>query len=114
VPASPGPAPETSVAPTQAGVPAPIAPSEGTVLPKQRTLALGFSWLPVEQADAYVLEIEERGPAGWLPSVRKPARLAATTVELERIAPEASDVRWRVRAVLAGREGQPSAWVTLR
>jgi hypothetical protein len=46
--------------------------------------------------------------------VRKPARLAATTVELERIAPEASDVRWRVRAVLAGREGQPSAWVTLR
>jgi beta-lactam-binding protein with PASTA domain len=95
------------------GVPVPIAPSEGTALPKQRTLALGFSWQPVESADAYVLEIEERGPGGWLPSVRKPARAAATTVELERIAPQASDVRWRVRAVVAGREGSPCAWVTL-
>jgi beta-lactam-binding protein with PASTA domain len=112
-PRPPSPAP-TQPAPTQLGVPQPIAPTEGTALPKQPMLALGFSWLPVEGADAYVLEIEERGPSGWLPSVRKPARSAATTVDLERIAPTASDVRWRVRALVAGREGQPSAWITLR
>ena len=97
-----------------AGVPAPIAPSEGTLLPKQPTLLLGFSWLPVEGAEAYVLEIEERGPRGWLAGARKPARATATTVELERIASTAGELRWRVRAILAGQEGSPCAWVTLR
>jgi beta-lactam-binding protein with PASTA domain len=115
-PAASGAAPTTAAAPAWASgaVPAPIAPSEGTLLPKTRTLALGFSWLPVEGADAYVLEVEEAGPAGWLPSVRKAARTSATTLELERVAPTAAEVRWRVRALTAGREGAPSAWVTLR
>lgn len=116
-PSTPPPTPASSTSPPPgalAGVPAPIAPAEGTLLPKTRTLALGFSWLPVEGADAYVLEVEEGGPAGWLPSVRKAARTSATTLELERVAPTAAEVRWRVRALSAGREGAPSAWVTLR
>jgi|GEM_PF-5014321 len=83
-------------------------------MPKQRTLLLGFSWLPVEGAEAYVLEIEERGPSGWLAGARKPVRATATTVELERIASTAGDLRWRVRAILGGQEGSPCAWVTLR
>lgn len=112
-PAAPAP-PVAPAAPTQLGVPASIAPSEGTALPRQRTLALGFAWQPVDGADAYLLEVEERGPAGWLPNVRKTSRSSATTVELERVAPEAGELRWRVRALAAGREGQPCAWVLLR
>ncbi len=97
-----------------AGVPAPIAPSEGTLMPKQPTLLLGFSWLPVEGAEAYLVEIEEQGPSGWLAGARKPVRATATTIELERIAATAGALRWRVRAILAGREGSPCDWVTLR
>jgi len=122
VPAAPVPAPAPATTspraagemPLALGVPAAIAPSEGTALPRQRTLALGFAWQPVDGADAYLLEVEERGPAGWLPNVRKTSRSSATTVELERVAPEAAELRWRVRAVAAGREGPPSAWVVLR
>jgi len=95
-------------------VPEVIAPCEGTVVPKQRALLLGFAWLPIDGADGYVLELEERGPDGWLASVRKVARMTATTVELERLAATPGELRWRVRAVVAGREGAPSTWVTLR
>lgn len=116
----PAPAPATTApraageVPLALGAPAAIAPSEGTALPRQRTLALGFAWQPVEGADAYLLEVEERAASGWLPNGRKIARSSATTMDLERVAPEPGELRWRVRALGAGREGPPSAWVVLR
>jgi hypothetical protein len=113
-PAAPSAPTVPSGSPAPAGVPAPIAPSEGTLLPKQPTLLLGFSWLPVDGAGGYLLEIEERGAGGWLASARKAVRSTATTVELERLAATAGELRWRVRAVLAGQEGSPCDWVTLR
>jgi hypothetical protein len=84
------------------------------VLPKTRTVPVGFTWTPVAGADGYVLEIEEHSGSGWLPSARKPVRSSAATVDVERLAPTAGDLRWRVRALVAGVEGTPSGWVTLR
>ena len=110
--AAPKPAPAPSAPP--AGAPAPVSPSEGTVLPKTRTVPVGFTWTPIAGADGYVLEIEEHSGAAWLPSARKPVRSSAATVDVERLAPTAGDLRWRVRALVAGVEGTPSAWVTLR
>lgn len=83
-------------------------------MPKTRTVPAGFTWTPVAGADAYVLEVEERSGATWLANVRKPVRSSAAAVDVERLAPAAGDLRWRVRALVGGIEGTASAWVTLR
>jgi beta-lactam-binding protein with PASTA domain len=109
--AQPGPPPAPA---GPAAAPTPVSPPEGTVLPKARTVPVGFTWAPVAGADAYVLEVEERSGSAWLANVRKPVRSSAATVDVERLAPTAGEVRWRVRALVAGVEGAASAWVTLR
>ena len=113
VPASRGPTPAAPASGT-VGVPTAISPPEQTALPKLRTLPLGFSWTPVEGAEAYILEVEEQSGSAWLPSMRKPVRTSAATLEIERVAGTPGALRWRVRAVAGGSEGSPCAWVTLR
>jgi hypothetical protein len=83
-------------------------------MPKSRTVPAGFTWSAVAGADAYVLEVEEQNGAAWLPNVRKPVRSSAAAVDVERLAPTAGPLRWRVRALVGGVEGPASAWVTLR
>ena len=80
----------------------------------ERELAVGFTWRALAGADAYILEVEERGPDGWLPLARRSARASAAVLEMERLAPSPGPLRWRVRAVTAGRQGPPCAWVVLR
>lgn len=125
-PPAPDPAPDPAPGPrvrsnpggvaAAGGAPVPIAPSEGTVLPREASLPLGFSWRAAPGAEAYLLEIEEEtAPGAWLGLVRKPVRTTAAVVEVERLGGEAGRrLRWRVRAVRAGREGPASDWVVLR
>jgi beta-lactam-binding protein with PASTA domain len=108
------PTPPTPGAAPLGAAPATVAPAEGTVLPKARTVPVGFTWTAVSGADAYVLEVEERSGAAWLANVRKPVRTTAATVDVERLAPTAGDLRWRVRALAGGAEGPPSPWVLLK
>jgi hypothetical protein len=68
------------------------------------------------RATSYVLEVEEEGAAGsWLPNVRKPSKKTAAVLEVERMTEDPkARLRWRVRAVIDGREGAPSRWVVLK
>jgi hypothetical protein len=100
-------------APGPCAPPAPVSPPAGTVIPKEKVVPLGFTWAPVDGADAYVLEVEEAGPSGWLANARKPVRSTAATIEIERLSPAPGDLRWRVRTVSRGREGNPCPWITL-
>jgi hypothetical protein len=112
------PAREGGASPSASGsaAPRPIAPLEQTVLPRDATFALGFSWRPVAGADAYLVEVEEEGAAdAWIGTLRKPVRATAAALEVERLdARAARRLRWRVRAVFGGREGAPSAWIVMR
>jgi hypothetical protein len=113
----PAPPPErrpSTLPPGPLAAPSPVSPPEGTVMPEDRALSMAFAWRPVAGADAYVLEIEEQGPDGWIASVRKGVRASAATVEFERLSPGSAALRWRVRALASGREGPPSAWISLR
>jgi hypothetical protein len=106
-PSAPGSSPSALRAPE------PIAPAEGTAVPGDRLLPLGFAWRAVDGADAYLVEVEERGPEGWLPTLRKPSRTSALTAEVERLCPRPGDLRWRVSALRSGRAGPASVWVNL-
>jgi beta-lactam-binding protein with PASTA domain len=107
-PLEPGPLP--------AGVPQPVAPSVNTELPKEEAVPVGFTWRGVKGATAYILEIEEEGAEGrWIANARKTSRRTAVLLEIERLDPKFEKrLRWRVRAVIGGREGQASDWVLLR
>jgi hypothetical protein len=117
-PDAPAPEPEAPPAPgpLPGGVPAPVAPGAGTVLPKEDAVPVGFTWRGVQGADAYVVEVEEEGADGaWLPSARTTSRKTAALLEVERLDPRKQKrLRWRVRAVVGGRQGTPSDWVLLR
>ncbi len=107
-PLAPGPLP--------GAVPVPIAPQHGAVIPRDELVPIGFSWKGVKRASHYILEVEEEGAQGrWIANVRKPARKTACIVEVERLSTSASaKMRWRVRAVIDGRESSPSKWVVLK
>jgi beta-lactam-binding protein with PASTA domain len=114
-----GAAPEAAApapGPLPGGVPRPVAPGTGTILPHGATVPVGFTWRGVQGAQAYLLEVEEQGAEGrWVPLARKPARTTAVLMDVERLDPKgASRLRWRVRAVVNGRPGTPSAWVLLK
>lgn len=114
---APAPVPPSSETPSgpSGTTPRPIAPAAGTTLPADATLGMAFMWSKVTGATAYLLEIEERTPDGWLASARKPVRATAATLELVRLDTETKRAfRWRVRAVVDGKQGPPSDWVVLR
>ncbi len=102
--------------PLPAGVPQPVAPGVNTELPKEEAVPVGFTWRGVKGATAYILEIEEEGAEGrWIANARKTSRKTAVLLEIERLDPKFEKrLRWRVRAVIGGREGQASGWVLLR
>ena len=88
----------------------------GTTLPRESVLPVGFTWRGVKGAEAYVLEVEEQGAEGrWMANARKPSRKTAVILEIERLSSRGSGhMRWRVRAVIEGREGAPSKWILLK
>ncbi len=102
--------------PLKGGVPAPVSPSVNTVLPKEDAVPVGFTWRGVKGAEAYILEVEEEGAEDrWIASARKTSRKTAVLLEIERLDPRKQKrLRWRVRAVIGGREGKASGWVLLR
>lgn len=102
--------------PLKGGVPQPVSPGVNTEIPPGAKVPLGFTWRGVKGANAYILEVEEMGAEGrWMPLARKPARTTAVLMDVERLDPKgASKLRWRVTAVVAGRQGTPSKWVTLK
>jgi hypothetical protein len=102
------------VAAAKAAAPSTVSPPEGTIVPKEKTVPVGFTWTSVPGAEAYVLEVEEQSGDAWLANVRKPVRSTAATVDVERLALTAGALRWRVRALVAGVEGTASAWVILK
>ena len=108
--------PAAATQPVSVPSPKPLSPASSTPMPKTPTVAAGFTWDAVPGASAYVLEIEEQSASGsWSQSVRKPVRKTAAMVELERLDTQvARPLRWRVRAVVGGVQGNPSAWVVLR
>jgi len=114
----PAPAPRaadtSSAAATDA--PRPIAPGIGTRLPSDAVIPVGFSWRAVKGASAYLIEVEEAGAEGtWLPSARKPTRTTAAMLELERMDTAAVQAfRWRVRAIISGKQGTPCKWIMLK
>ena len=77
-------------------------------------MAVGFTWKAVKGAEAYVVEVEERGPAGWVANARQVTRQSAVVLEVVRLSDPPGVLRWRVRAVTKGRHGSPSDWVVLR
>lgn len=113
VPTRPDPAPPAPATPAVA--PGPLAPAEGTVLPRQACLDLGFTWTAVDGADGYLLEVDEQTADGaWLGVSRVRAKRTAEIVTVERLDPRTPRaLRWRVAALVAGRPGPFSAWVTL-
>jgi beta-lactam-binding protein with PASTA domain len=115
-PSAPAPAPDACPPPPAGRIvaPVPVSPPAQTELPAERTLPVGFTWKAVAGADGYVLEVEERGAEAWLPSVRRPVRSTAATLDVERLGATPGPLRWRVRAVAGGREGPPCPWVVLR
>jgi hypothetical protein len=108
------PVPVPAGPPGTLAAPIPVSPPEGTELPPEPSFPIGFTWRAVTGASGYVVEVEEEGPEGWIMSSRRPVRTSAVTVEVERLSASTGALRWRVRAVAAGREGPPSAWVTMR
>ncbi len=102
--------------PLKAGVPQPVSPSVNTPIPVGAKVPVGFTWRGVTGANAYLLEVEEQGAEGrWLPLARKPARTTAVLLDVERFDDRgAARLRWRVTAMISGRQGTPSAWVLLR
>ncbi len=116
---SPTPAPAVPSPPPSPAAPAvaptPIAPLAGTSLPTTATLDVGFMWTPVEGADGYLLDVEEQdADGGWIGVARRRAKRPADTLTIERLdAREARPIRWRVAALVSGRPGPFSAWVTL-
>ena len=112
------PAPKPPLAPgtLPLGVPSPLAPSHGTVIPREDAVPIGFSWRGVKGAEAYILEIEEEAAEGrWLANARKPARKTAVILDVERLQSRGSGrLRWRVTAMSNGRAGTPSKWVLLK
>lgn len=102
--------------PLPGGAPVPIAPQYGAVIPRDESVPIGFSWKGVKRASHYVLEVEEEGAEGrWIANVRKPARKTAAILEIERLSTKANaKLRWRVRAVIDGRESSPSRWILLK
>jgi len=107
LPLQPGPLP--------GGIPQPISPGVNTSLPKEASVPVGFTWRGVKGATAYLLEIEEEGAEGrWMANARKPSRTTAVLLDVERLDPKLEKrLRWRVRAVIGGREGKPSKWILL-
>ncbi len=104
-PLDPGPLP--------GGVPKPLSPGPGTELPKGETVPVGFTWRGVKGAQAYIVEVEEEGAEGrWLASARKPSRKTAALLEIERLGQ--GRLRWRVRAVIGGKQGTAAKWVVIR
>jgi len=119
--ADPKKAPETPKAPLEpgplaAGVPQLVSPGVNTPIPAGEKVPVGFTWRGVTGASAYILEIEEMGAEGrWMPLARKPARTTAVLMDVERLDPRGtSRLRWRVTAVIGGRHGTASKWVTLK
>lgn len=112
----PEPAPPLPPGPLPGGVPKPVSPGHGTELPKDEVVPVGFTWRGVKGAQVYIVEVEEEGAEGaWLPSVRKPSKKTAVLLDVERLGTGTSGrLRWRVRAVVGGREGTPSDWVLLK
>jgi hypothetical protein len=112
-PPAPAPAPEPS---SGAGLPAPalVSPAAGTVVGAERKVVVGFMWRPVPGADAYLVEVEELGPDGWIENARTTARTSAAVIEVERLSPSAGPLRWRVSAVARGRRGPAAEWIVLR
>ncbi len=91
-----------------------IGPGSGTTLPKQTSVALGFSWHPITGADAYVVELEEQTDGStWQLNTRKLSKKSAVTIEFDRMSGPTASIRWRVRAIAAGTEGPASPWVLL-
>lgn len=115
-PAVPGPKPPLTPGPLAGGIPKPVSPGVNTQLPKEASVPVGFTWRGVKGASAYILEIEEEGAEGrWIANARKPSRTTAVLLEVERLDTSMTKrLRWRVRAVINGREGKPSVWVLLR
>ncbi len=97
-----------------APAPVPVSPAAGTSVGGGTSLSLALMWREVGGADAYVVEVEECGPDGWLPSARQVVRRTAAVVEVERVADPPGALRWRVGAVRDGRPGPRSGWVELR
>lgn len=110
------PKPPLAPGPLAAGIPAPVSPSVNTELPKEEAVPVGFTWRGVKGATAYILEVEEEGAEGrWIANARKTSRKTAVLLEIERLDPKFEKrLRWRVRAVIGGREGKASGWVLLR
>jgi beta-lactam-binding protein with PASTA domain len=113
-PRPPPPGPATPLPTSPAAAPQTVSPPEGTIVPKERTVPVGFTWTAVAGAEAYVLEVEEQNGDAWIANVRKPVRSSACTVDVERLAPTPGALRWRVRALVSGVEGTATPWVTLR
>ena len=115
-PEDPAPAQPLSPGALPGGVPQPVAPGVNTEIPAGSSVPVGFTWKGVQGANAYLLEIEEQGAEGrWMPLARKPARSTAVLLEVERLDPRGtSRLRWRVTAVIGGRQGTPSPWIQLR
>jgi len=112
----PAPKPPLAPGPLPAGVPDPLSPGHGTVLPKDESVPIGFTWRGVKGAEAYILEIEEEAAEGrWMANARKPSRKTAVILDVERLNSRSSGrLRWRVTAVSNGRQGTPSKWVILK
>ena len=115
-PAVPAPKPPLPPGPLSAGIPDPLSPGHGTVLPKDESVPVGFTWRGVKGAEAYILEIEEEAAEGrWMANARKPSRKTAVILDVERLNSRSSGrLRWRVTAVSNGRQGTPSKWVILK
>jgi len=110
------PAAPLAEGPLKAGIPRPVSPSVNTPIPVGAKVPVGFTWRGVTGANAYLIEVEEQGAEGrWLPLARKPARSTAVLLDVERFDLKgAARLRWRVTAILNGRQGKASAWVVLK
>ncbi len=113
---APASKPPLAPGPLAGGIPKPVSPGVNTQLPKEASVPVGFTWRGVKGASAYILEIEEEGAEGrWIANARKPSRKTAVLLEVERLDINMQKrLRWRVRAVINGREGKPSAWILLK
>jgi hypothetical protein len=115
-PREPAPSAPERKRPAPKEAPVPIAPLEGTRLPREATIALGFSWEAVEGVRTYLVEVEEESAQGtWIGILKKPVRQTAAAIEVERLSVDpARRLRWRVRGVGDSGEGPPSPWITMR
>jgi len=115
-PRDPAPVATERTRPAPREAPVPIAPLEGTRLPREATIALGFSWEAAEGVRTYLVEVEEESAQGtWIGILKKPVRQTAAAIEIERLSVDpARRLRWRVRGVGDSGEGPPSAWIVMR